>query len=209
MLCILDNIMSLKQGVTIMVKRLKNKSKSTRLIISIIIFSILFIFSNPSITTAADLTLNNTPAQIYFSPKGGCTEAIVNEISHAKSEIYVQAYSFTSVSIAKALVDAHKRGIKVEAILDKSQKKERYTSATFLANSGIPTYIDSKHAIAHNKIMVIDKETVITGSFNFTKAAEEKNAENLLILKNKEMASQYLMNWSKHKNHSDSYSGRE
>jgi len=201
--------MSLKQGVTIMVKRLKNKSKSTRLIISIIIFSILFIFSNPSITTAADLTLNNTPAQIYFSPKGGCTEAIVNEISHAKSEIYVQAYSFTSVSIAKALVDAHKRGIKVEAILDKSQKKERYTSATFLANSGIPTYIDSKHAIAHNKIMVIDKETVITGSFNFTKAAEEKNAENLLILKNKEMASQYLMNWSKHKNHSDSYSGRE
>jgi phosphatidylserine/phosphatidylglycerophosphate/cardiolipin synthase-like enzyme len=57
--------------------------------------------------------------------------------------------------------------------------------------------------------MVIDKETVITGSFNFTKAAEEKNAENLLILKNKEMASQYLMNWSKHKNHSDSYSGRE
>ena len=192
-----------------MVKRLKSKSESTRLIISIIIFSILFIFSNPSITTAADLTLNNTPAQIYFSPKGGCTEAIVNEISHAKSEIYVQAYSFTSVSIAKALVDAHKRGIKVEAILDKSQKKERYTSATFLANSGIPTYIDSKHAIAHNKIMVIDKETVITGSFNFTKAAEEKNAENLLILKNKEMASQYLMNWSKHKNHSDSYSGRE
>jgi phosphatidylserine/phosphatidylglycerophosphate/cardiolipin synthase-like enzyme len=87
--------------------------------------------------------------------------------------------------------------------------KRNTQSATFLANSGIPTYIDSKHAIAHNKIMVIDKETVITGSFNFTKAAEEKNAENLLILKNKEMASQYLMNWSKHKNHSDSYSGRE
>ena len=200
--------MSLKQGVTIMVKRLKNKSKSTRLIISIIIFSILFIFSNPSITTAADLTLNNTPAQIYFSPKGGCTEAIVNEISHAKSEIYVQAYSFTSVSIAKALVDAHKRGIKVEALLDKSQKKERYTSATFLANSGIPTYIDSKHAIAHNKIMVIDKETVITGSFNFTKAAEEKNAENLLILKNRKLAETYLKNWNKHKDHSEPYRER-
>jgi phosphatidylserine/phosphatidylglycerophosphate/cardiolipin synthase-like enzyme len=200
--------MSLKQGVTIMVKRLKNKSKSTRLIISIIIFSILFIFSNPSITTAADLTLNNTPAQIYFSPKGGCTEAIVNEISHAKSEIYVQAYSFTSVSIAKALVDAHKRGIKVEAILDKSQKKERYTSATFLANSGIPTYIDSKHAIAHNKIMIIDKETVITGSFNFTKAAEEKNAENLLIIRNKKLAETYLENWNKHKEHSERYERR-
>jgi phosphatidylserine/phosphatidylglycerophosphate/cardiolipin synthase-like enzyme len=179
-----------------------------RILLVIVSFS-LILFPLHQTSHAANITLNNTPAQIYFSPKGGCTEAIVNEISHAKSEIYVQAYSFTSVSIAKALVDAHKRGIKVEAILDKSQKKERYTSATFLANSGIPTYIDSKHAIAHNKIMVIDKETVITGSFNFTKAAEEKNAENLLILKNKEMASQYLMNWSKHKNHSDSYSGRE
>ena len=171
---------------------LNNKFNSTRLTISIISLSLLFIFLHPFIINATDLVLkNNTPAQIYFSPKGGCTEAIVNEISHAKSEIYVQAYSFTSAPIAKALVDAYKRGIKVEVILDKSQKKERYTSATFLANSGIPTYIDSKHAIAHNKIMVIDKETVITGSFNFTKAAEEKNAENLLILKSKELAVEY------------------
>jgi phosphatidylserine/phosphatidylglycerophosphate/cardiolipin synthase-like enzyme len=169
-------------------------------------FLLLLTFSIPAF---ADNTFHNISGEVYFSPDGGCTEAIVNEIRHAKSEIYVQAYSFTSVPIAKALVDAHKRGIKVEVILDKSQKKERYTSATFLANAGIPTYIDSVHAISHNKIMVIDKEFVITGSFNFTKAAEEKNAENLLILKSKELASQYLMNWTKHKNHSDSYSGRE
>jgi phosphatidylserine/phosphatidylglycerophosphate/cardiolipin synthase-like enzyme len=169
-------------------------------------FALLLIFS---ITAFADNTFHNISGAVYFSPKGGCTEAIVNEISQAKSEIYVQAYSFTSAPIAKALVDAHKRGVKVEVILDKSQKGEKYTSATFISNAGIPTYIDSIHAIAHNKIMVIDKETVITGSFNFTKAAEAKNAENLLILKSKELASQYLMNWTKHKNHSDSYSGRE
>jgi phosphatidylserine/phosphatidylglycerophosphate/cardiolipin synthase-like enzyme len=187
-------------------KMLNNKFNSTRLTISIISLSLLFIFLHPFIINATDLVLkNNIPVQIYFSPKGGCTEAIVDEISHAKSEIYVQAYSFTSVSIAKALVDAHKRGIKVEAILDKSQKKERYTSATFLANSGIPTYIDSKHAIAHNKIMVIDKETVITGSFNFTKAAEEKNAENILFIKSKELAKIYIDNWMKHKEHSEEY----
>ena len=99
----------------------------------------------------------------------------------------VQAYSFTSAPIAKALVNAFKKGIKVEVILDKSQRGERYTSATFLSNAMIPTYIDSKHAIAHNKIMIIDRETVITGSFNFTKAAEDKNAENLLIIRNKEL----------------------
>jgi phosphatidylserine/phosphatidylglycerophosphate/cardiolipin synthase-like enzyme len=154
---------------------------------------------------ATDITLNNTPAQVFFSPSGGATEAVVKEIDNAKSQILVQAYSFTSVPIAKALVDAHKRSIKVEAILDKSQRREKYTSATFLANMRVPTYIDDKHAIAHNKIMIIDKATVITGSFNFTKAAEEKNAENLLIIKSKELASIYIDNFLKHKQHSEPY----
>jgi phosphatidylserine/phosphatidylglycerophosphate/cardiolipin synthase-like enzyme len=75
--------------------------------------------------------------------------------------------------------------VSVEAILDKSQRTAKYTGATFLANNQIPTYIDAAHAIAHNKIMIIDKQTVITGSFNFTRAAVEKNAENLLIIKSK------------------------
>jgi phosphatidylserine/phosphatidylglycerophosphate/cardiolipin synthase-like enzyme len=69
----------------------------------------------------------------------------------------------------------------------------------------IPTYIDDKHAIAHNKVMIIDRGVVITGSFNFTKAAEEKNAENLLILKNKELAKVYMGNWYKHREHSENY----
>ena len=102
-------------------------------------------------------------------------------------------------------MEAHKRGVKVEAILDKSQRTAQYTSATFLANSKIPTYIDSSHAIAHNKIMIIDGTTVITGSFNFTKAAEEKNAENVLIIKSGDLAKLYVDNWNKHKDHSEVY----
>jgi len=149
-----------------------------------------------------------TPTQVYFSPNGGVTQAIINEISNGKTEILVQAYSFTSTPIAKALVDAHKRGVKVEAILDKSQRKETYTEATFLANMGVPTYIDDKHTIAHNKVMIIDRSTVITGSFNFTKAAEEKNAENLLIIKSKELAATYIDNWQKHRGHSEQYQPR-
>jgi phosphatidylserine/phosphatidylglycerophosphate/cardiolipin synthase-like enzyme len=175
--------------------------------ISVMLISILLIFLLSIPLSATDLVLNNTPAQIYFSPKGGCTEAIVKEINNAKSEILIQAYSFTSVPIAKALINAYKRGIKVEAILDKSQKKERYTSATFLTNASVPTFIDSQHAIAHNKVIIIDKETVITGSFNFTKAAEEKNAENILIINSKELAKKYLDNWKKHKEHSEEYKG--
>jgi phosphatidylserine/phosphatidylglycerophosphate/cardiolipin synthase-like enzyme len=146
----------------------------------------------PWSTYATNLTLN-APAKVYFSPNGGTTQAIIKEISDAKSEILVQTYSFTSSPIAKALVDANKRGVKVEAILDKSQRKESYTEATFLTNMKIPTYIDSKHAIAHNKVMVIDKTTVVTGSFNFTKAAEEKNAENLLIIRTSKAISRQLV----------------
>ena len=160
-------------------------------------------------TQATDITLNNTPTQVYFSPNGGCTDAIVKEIGKAKSEILVQAYSFTSKEIAKALVDAHKRGVHTEIILDKSNKSQKYSAADFTFNMGIPTLIDAEHAIAHNKIMIIDKETVITGSFNFTKAAEEKNAENLLILKNSELAKIYIDNWNKHKKHSQGYKWRE
>src|SRR3712207_5247726 len=88
-------------------------------------------------------------------------------------------YSFTSSPIAKAVVDAHKRGVKVRAILDKSNEGDRYTSATFLANGGVPVFIDSDHDIAHNKVMLIDGATIVTGSMNFTRAGEERNAENL------------------------------
>jgi phosphatidylserine/phosphatidylglycerophosphate/cardiolipin synthase-like enzyme len=172
------------------------------------ILLIIFVLVLCQQSFAADITLNNTPTQVCFSPGGDCTEAIVRAIDGAKSEILVQAYSFTSAPIAKALLHAHKRGVKVQVILDKSQRKARYTSATFLANSGMPTYIDSRHAIAHNKIMIIDKETVITGSFNFTKAAEEKNAENLLIIRDEELAKIYLVNWNKHRDHSERYEGR-
>ncbi len=135
----------------------------------------------------------------FFSPNGGCTQAVVDALNAAKKTILVQAYSFTSVPIAKALVDAKHRGVDVRVILDKSQRTERYSGATYLVNEGIPTFIDAAHRIAHNKVMVIDDQEVITGSFNFTKAAESGNAENvLLILHAPELAARYTANWKEH-----------
>ncbi len=142
---------------------------------------------------------------VFFSPNGGCTDAVVRELAQAKSTIYVQAYSFTSAPIAKALLDAKKRGVDVEVILDKSNKTAKYSSADLVEHAGIPTSIDASHAIAHNKIMVIDKQTVVTGSFNFTTAAERHNAENLLIIHNPAIAETYLKNWQHHHDHSKTY----
>ena len=96
--------------------------------------------------------------------------------------MHVQAYSLiTSAPIAKALVEAQKRGVKIQVILDKNQCREKYMEADFLLHAGVPTWIDAKRAIAHNEIMAIDSHTVLTGSFNFTNAAEENNAESLIV----------------------------
>lgn len=133
--------------------------------------------------------------QVYFSPHGGCTEAVVAAVDAAKRSVLVQAYSFTSVPIARALKAAKERGVDVRVILDKSQRSERYTSADFLVNAGIPVWIDEKPAIAHSKVMVIDGGTVVTGSFNFTKAAENANVENLLVMKSDDLAKVYVGNW--------------
>lgn len=180
--------------------------KNLYLISVLVAFSLLTYF--PTSSPAKEVILNNTQVQVFFSPRGGCTEAIVGELNKAKSEILVQAYSFTSKPVAKALVDAHKRGVHTEIILDKSNVKDKYSAADFTAHMGILTYIDSAHAIAHHKVMIIDRELIITGSFNFTRAAEENNAENLLIFRSKDFAKEYLENWEKHKGHSEEYKGR-
>ena len=168
----------------------------------------LWIALSPPITSGQEKPTTCT-WEVYFSPHGGCTEAITRELNKAKSTVLVQAYTFTSSPIAKALLNAHKRGVKVEVILDKSQRTQKYSSATFLYNQGIPVKIDAQHVIAHNKVMIIDGETVITGSFNFTKAAEENNAENLLVIHDKKLAEQYIENWKEHDRHSDVYAGKE
>jgi phosphatidylserine/phosphatidylglycerophosphate/cardiolipin synthase-like enzyme len=144
--------------------------------------------------------------QVYFSPHGGATEAVVRALGQATNSVFVQAYSFTSAPIARALVDAQRRGVKVQVILDKSQRTEKYSEADFLKNEGVPTLIDPEHAIAHNKIMIIDGYLVLTGSFNFTKAAEENNAENLLVINDPVLAKRYSENWYAHEGHSEAYS---
>ena len=146
--------------------------------------------------------------QVFFSPSGGCTEAVVEALGQAKTDVKVQAYAFTSTQIQKALVDAHKRGVRVEVILDKSQRTEKYSAADFLAHAGIPTRIDPQHKLAHNSIMVIDAGVVITGSFNFTEAAEHDNAENLLVIRSRGLAARYAESWDAHAVHSEPYTGR-
>ena len=147
----------------------------------------------------------SSSVDVFFSPKGGWQDAIVRELGAAKTYVHVQAYSFTSAPIARALVDAAKRGVKVEVVIDKDRVTENCSEATYFANQGVPVFADGKHAIAHNKVMVIDGQTVLTGSFKFTKAAEESNAENLLVIRSADLAAKYEKNYQEHLAHSVKY----
>ena len=131
-----------------------------------------------------------------------CTDIVVQQINAAKTSVYVQAYSFTSKPIENALVAAFKRNVHVEVILDRSNVGSKYSGLLLLQPAGVPTFIDTMHAIAHNKVMIIDESTVLTGSFNFTVSAQKHNAENLIVIDDPTVAASYLANWKIHRAHS-------
>ncbi len=148
------------------------------------------------IFNAQAMVLKDTPYQVCFTPGGQCTDMIVSAIDKANQSIEVQAYGFTSAPIVKALLHAKNRGVSVSVIVDKSNATHSYSAISTLTNNQIPVRIDNKVAIADNKVMIIDNKTVITGSFNFTKAAQTKNAENVLIITDKQLADAYLKDFN-------------
>lgn len=146
--------------------------------------------------------------QALFTPGDDAAGAIIAAVQRAKSEVLVQAFSFTNNQIARALQRARARGIRVDVLIDQEQfEKGAAFVARDLVAAGIPVALDAKHAAAHNKVIIIDAQsedsTVITGSFNFTQAAQRKNAENVLFIRaNASLAQRYRENWQRHRAHS-------
>jgi len=115
---------------------------------------------------------------------------------NAKESIFVAAYSFTSKPIADALIRAYQNGIDVRVVLDKSQRTAKYSAFLEIKKLGLPVRINSKYAIMHNKFMIIDGKILQTGSFNSSQAAEDSNAENVLIISdNIAVIKRYTKKW--------------
>ena len=170
---------------------------------------VLLLLAAPLAQAEEALLLNaRGTIQLAFTPGDDVAGLIVAAIGKARRQVLVQTYSFTHQDIAQALVNARRRGIDVQVIADQRQMETIATSKLeWLAEQGVPLWIDSEHAAAHNKVMVIDnglpEAAVITGSFNFTQAAQHRNAENLLILRgNPNLTEAYAANWRRHKIHS-------
>ncbi|MCX7123768.1 MAG: phospholipase D family protein [Gammaproteobacteria bacterium] len=165
--------------------------------LSLILITLLFLNAcsrSPETLTSSD---GKTQIQVCFTPGEDCASLLINQINAAQKSIEVQAYSFTSYKIAKALVKAAQRGIDVKIILDKTQfDGAHFSVAGYLQKAGITLYNDNQVVIAHNKVMIIDDAIVETGSYNFTYAAQNKNAENMIIIQNAPLAQEYLSNWN-------------
>ncbi len=141
-------------------------------------------------------TPETSQLEVAFSPDGGATALVIKAIDSARQSLELAGYSFTSRPIAQALIAARRRGVNVRVVLDKSQRTERYSSATFLANMGVPVRIDSRYRIMHNKFLIVDGRTVETGSFNYTYSAQHYNAENVLVVwNNPRLARIYAATW--------------
>jgi phosphatidylserine/phosphatidylglycerophosphate/cardiolipin synthase-like enzyme len=164
-------------------------------------------FANRFVSLALGVALFAVPAfaactqvsiDVCFRPgETSCESAIVTAIDGARHTLLVQAYSFTDPQIIHAIGNAEKRGVTVRVILDKENRQTRYTGATYLRNVGVPVRIDDKVAIAHNKVMVIDDATVIGGSYNYTRSAEDKNAENVTFTSSVCLAKLYTGNFER------------
>ena len=142
------------------------------------------------------------PAPVVDSFFSDCTAVIVAGIKTAELHVRIQAYGFTSEPIAQALIAAKARGVDVQVIVDHTAALA--TDAKIikeLTAAGIAVFDDARHAIAHNKIVILDGVTVITGSFNFTVQAEKRNAENIVVIHDDNTAQRFLTNWNLHQSH--------
>lgn len=174
----------------------------------------------PGVVIAAVLALAPFPAplaatpqqpriEVGFSP-GAAEALVVRTIDSAHATIEVAAYSFTSRPVAAALLRAKARGVAVRIVADKSQRTARYTSIRFLARQGVPVRVDDRYSIMHNKFLVVDGRAVETGSFNYTRAAQLRNAENVIVVEGAPaVAAAYANEWRRLWAESAPYDGRE
>ena len=136
--------------------------------------------------------------EVGYSPDGSALNLVIKVIDSARAQIMLAAYSFSSKPVAEALVRAQKRGVKVYVLADEKSNQAGYSAVTFVANNGIPTRLNGHYPIMHNKYIIVDNITVENGSFNYSAAAANKNAENALVIWNApEFAARYITDWKR------------
>jgi phosphatidylserine/phosphatidylglycerophosphate/cardiolipin synthase-like enzyme len=145
------------------------------MIVMIKIFLLMMVCLVPSVGTAQEI-------KVYFSPNGGCQQAVISEIKKATQTIDIAMYYLSSRQIAQALAQALDNNVRVRIVLDQGQEIEPASKSSYLVKHGFDIRYHLGFGLMHNKFAVFDGKSLITGSFNWTSTAEERNEENLLII---------------------------
>lgn len=134
---------------------------------------------------------NAQDVQVYFSPNGGCQDAVVSAMNQANESIDIAMYYLSSAPIAHAIVRAKLRDVRIRLVLDQGQEIESASKSGYLIGHGLEVRYHLGFGLMHNKFAIIDRKYLITGSFNWTQTAQERNEENMLILQDQAVISQY------------------
>lgn len=167
-------------------------------IVSSLLLSLAYVgthfYSPPEVSPSQTVQVEGQ-IEVCFTPNKICQTRIIETLKAAKKSIHLQAYSFTDPEIGQALHEAALRNVDVLIILDKSNRKDPRSLARTCKHSKISFRYDHLPGIAHNKIIIIDGEILVTGSYNFSKSAYSRNAENVLFIRNSNLTEDYLKNW--------------
>jgi phosphatidylserine/phosphatidylglycerophosphate/cardiolipin synthase-like enzyme len=152
-------------------------------------------FGREKVTSTANhnIMVNDSLIEVYFSPEDGTLAHILNAVNQAQESIYFLAYSFTSDTLSQTLIERAKAGVIVQGVFDKDQYRSNSgTEYDNLRNAGVEVYLDANPQLMHHKVILIDQQMIITGSYNFSNNAEYNNDENTLIIHNHDIAAQFL-----------------
>lgn len=151
--------------------------------------------SSSSVTYEKSITLpkvtappaeNDSPKIQYYFPRAGqkAQPELISIIDSANKSLDVAIYSFTDKQVASAIIRAHQRGVSVRLISDREQSAGQYqkTILKSIQKAGIPIKIDTHTGIMHLKVTIADQKIATTGSFNYTKSAEDSNDEVFVVL---------------------------
>lgn len=145
------------------------------------------------------IILKEDEIKTYFSPNGGAKEAIIEQIERAKDNIYIFVYAFNCPDILKALENAERRGVRIFVLADREniyQKSTKLPDLKDLVGDDFYFVNKGKIRIQHSKAIIIDETITITGSFNFTRPANNDNSENLLVINKVEIAEKFIHRWN-------------
>lgn len=143
------------------------------------------------------VSLPDGTLEYFFSPKDKPNALIVAALAQATSRVRFMAFSYTDDAIGQAMIDAHNRGVSVAGVMERQNAKGTGSEFALLEEQGVDILADGNCYIMHHKTIIIDDDVVITGSYNFTKSAEQSNDENLLIIHSPQLVAQYLIEYER------------